>query len=33
VRGFFSAYAPFDGLAGMYLLRGQRFVMPAGPPV
>jgi 3-methyladenine DNA glycosylase/8-oxoguanine DNA glycosylase len=33
VRAFFSAYAPFEGLAGMYLLRGQRFVMPAGPPV
>jgi 3-methyladenine DNA glycosylase/8-oxoguanine DNA glycosylase len=33
VRAFFSAYAPFEGLAGIYLLRGQRFVMPAGPPV
>jgi DNA-3-methyladenine glycosylase II len=33
VREFFSAYAPFEGLAGIYLLRGQRFVMPPGPPV
>jgi 3-methyladenine DNA glycosylase/8-oxoguanine DNA glycosylase len=33
VREFFAPYAPFAGLAGMYLLRGSRFVMPAGPPV
>ena len=33
VREFFKPYAPFEGLAGMYLLRGARFVMPAGPPV
>lgn len=33
VREFFAPYAPFAGLAGLYLLRGRRFVMPAGPPV
>jgi DNA-3-methyladenine glycosylase II/AraC family transcriptional regulator of adaptative response / DNA-3-methyladenine glycosylase II len=33
VRDFFAPYAPFQGLAGLYLLRGRRFVMPAGPPV
>jgi 3-methyladenine DNA glycosylase/8-oxoguanine DNA glycosylase len=33
VREFFAPYAPYEGLAGMYLLRGRRFVMPAGPPV
>jgi 3-methyladenine DNA glycosylase/8-oxoguanine DNA glycosylase len=33
VRAFFEPYAPFEGLAGMYLLRGARFVVPAGPPV
>jgi len=33
VRDFFEPYAPFQGLAGLYLLRGRRFVMPAGPPV
>jgi 3-methyladenine DNA glycosylase/8-oxoguanine DNA glycosylase len=33
VRKFFEPYAPFEGLAGLYLLRGARFVMPAGPPV
>jgi 3-methyladenine DNA glycosylase/8-oxoguanine DNA glycosylase len=33
VREFFGPYAPFQGLAGLYLLRGARFVMPAGPPV
>jgi 3-methyladenine DNA glycosylase/8-oxoguanine DNA glycosylase len=33
VRQFFARYAPFEGLAGLYLLRGRRFVMPAGPPV
>lgn len=33
VRAFFEPYAPFEGLAGMYLLRGRRFVVPAGPPV
>jgi 3-methyladenine DNA glycosylase/8-oxoguanine DNA glycosylase len=33
VRGFFEPYAPFQGLAGLYLLRGRRFVMPPGPPV
>ena len=33
VREFFAPYAPFQGLAGLYLLRGRRFVMPAGPPV
>jgi len=33
VRNFFEPYAPFQGLAGLYLLRGRRFVMPAGPPV
>ncbi|HEX4734688.1 MAG TPA: hypothetical protein VH247_09765 [Thermoleophilaceae bacterium] len=33
VREFFTPYAPFQGLAGLYLLRGRRFVMPPGPPV
>jgi 3-methyladenine DNA glycosylase/8-oxoguanine DNA glycosylase len=33
VREFFTPYAPFEGLAGLYLLCGRRFVMPAGPPV
>jgi 3-methyladenine DNA glycosylase/8-oxoguanine DNA glycosylase len=33
VREFFEPYAPFQGLAGLYLLRGRRFVMPAAPPV
>jgi 3-methyladenine DNA glycosylase/8-oxoguanine DNA glycosylase len=33
VREFFAPYAPFEGLAGLYLLRGRRFVLPAGPPV
>jgi 3-methyladenine DNA glycosylase/8-oxoguanine DNA glycosylase len=33
VRDFFASYAPFQGLAGLYLLRGSRFVMPAGRPV
>jgi 3-methyladenine DNA glycosylase/8-oxoguanine DNA glycosylase len=33
IRDFFAPYAPFQGLAGLYLLRGARFVMPAGPPV
>jgi 3-methyladenine DNA glycosylase/8-oxoguanine DNA glycosylase len=33
VRDFFAPYAPFQGLAGLYLLRGRHFVMPAGPPV
>jgi 3-methyladenine DNA glycosylase/8-oxoguanine DNA glycosylase len=33
VREFFAPYAPFQGLAGLYLLRGRRFVMPPGPPV
>lgn len=33
VREFFAPYAPFEGLAGLYLLRGRKFVMPAGPPV
>jgi DNA-3-methyladenine glycosylase II len=33
VREFFAPYAPFEGLAGLYLLRGRRFVMRAGPPV
>ena len=33
VREFFAPYAPFEGLAGHYLLRGARFVMPVGPPV
>jgi 3-methyladenine DNA glycosylase/8-oxoguanine DNA glycosylase len=33
VREFFEPYAPYQGLAGLYLLRGRRFVMPAGPPV
>jgi 3-methyladenine DNA glycosylase/8-oxoguanine DNA glycosylase len=33
VREFFARYAPFEGLAGLYLLRGRRFVMPPGPPV
>jgi 3-methyladenine DNA glycosylase/8-oxoguanine DNA glycosylase len=33
VREFFEPYAPYQGLAGLYLLRGARFVMPAGPPV
>jgi 3-methyladenine DNA glycosylase/8-oxoguanine DNA glycosylase len=33
VREFFAPYAPFEALAGLYLLRGRRFVVPAGPPV
>ena len=33
VHDFFAPYAPFQGLAGLYLLRGRRFVQPAGPPV
>jgi 3-methyladenine DNA glycosylase/8-oxoguanine DNA glycosylase len=33
VREFFEPYTPFQGLAGLYLLRGARFVMPAGAPV
>jgi 3-methyladenine DNA glycosylase/8-oxoguanine DNA glycosylase len=33
VREFFEPYAPYQGLAGLYLLRSRRFVMPAGPPV
>jgi 3-methyladenine DNA glycosylase/8-oxoguanine DNA glycosylase len=33
VREFFEPYAPYQGLAGLYLLRGARFIMPAGPPV
>jgi 3-methyladenine DNA glycosylase/8-oxoguanine DNA glycosylase len=33
VHEFFEPYAPFQGLAGLYLLRGRRFVMPAGRPV
>jgi 3-methyladenine DNA glycosylase/8-oxoguanine DNA glycosylase len=33
VRTFFAPYAPFQGLAGLYLLRGRRFVLPAGRPV
>jgi 3-methyladenine DNA glycosylase/8-oxoguanine DNA glycosylase len=33
VREFFAPYAPFEGLAGLYLLRGRRFVVPAGPPL
>src|SRR3954467_6523817 len=33
VREFFAPYAPFQGLAGLYPLRGRGFVMPAGPPV
>jgi 3-methyladenine DNA glycosylase/8-oxoguanine DNA glycosylase len=33
VREFFAPYAPYEGLAGLYLLRGRNFVMPAGPPV
>ena len=33
VREFFAPYEPFQGLAGLYLLRGRRFVMPPGPPV
>jgi 3-methyladenine DNA glycosylase/8-oxoguanine DNA glycosylase len=33
VREFFAPYEPFQGLAGLYLLRGRRFVMPAGRPV
>jgi 3-methyladenine DNA glycosylase/8-oxoguanine DNA glycosylase len=33
VRDFFAPYAPYEGLAGLYLLRGRSFVMPAGPPV
>jgi 3-methyladenine DNA glycosylase/8-oxoguanine DNA glycosylase len=33
VREFFAPYAPFEGLAGLYLIRGRRFVVPAGPPV
>jgi 3-methyladenine DNA glycosylase/8-oxoguanine DNA glycosylase len=33
VREFFKPYAPFEGLAGLYLLRGARFVAPAGRPI
>jgi DNA-3-methyladenine glycosylase II len=33
VRDFFAPYAPYEGLAGLYLLRGRRLVLPAGPPV
>jgi 3-methyladenine DNA glycosylase/8-oxoguanine DNA glycosylase len=33
VREFFTPYAPYEGLAGLYLLRGRRFVVPPGPPV
>jgi 3-methyladenine DNA glycosylase/8-oxoguanine DNA glycosylase len=33
VREFFAPYAPYAGLAGLYLLRGRRFVVPAGRPV
>jgi DNA-3-methyladenine glycosylase II len=33
VREFFAPYAPFEGLAGLYLLMGRRLVMPAGRPV
>lgn len=33
VGDFFAPYAPFQGLAGLYLLRGRGLVMPAGPPV
>jgi len=33
VREFFAPYAPYEALAGLYLLRGRRFVMPPGPPV
>ena len=33
VREFFAPYAPFEALAGLYLLFGRRFVMPAGRPV
>lgn len=33
VREFFAPYAPFGGLAGLYMVKGARFVMPPGPPV
>jgi 3-methyladenine DNA glycosylase/8-oxoguanine DNA glycosylase len=33
VREFFAPYAPFQALAGHYMVRGRNFVMPAGPPV
>jgi 3-methyladenine DNA glycosylase/8-oxoguanine DNA glycosylase len=33
VHEFFAPYEPFQALAGLYLLHGKRFVMPAGPPV
>jgi 3-methyladenine DNA glycosylase/8-oxoguanine DNA glycosylase len=33
VREFFAPYAPFQALAGLYLLRGRRLVMPAARPV
>lgn len=33
VHEFFRPYAPFQGLAGLYLLRGARFVAPVGPPL
>ena len=33
VREFFAPYAPFQALAGLYLLRGRRLVMPASRPV
>ena len=33
VREFFAPYAPYQALAGLYLLRGRHLVMPAGRPV
>jgi 3-methyladenine DNA glycosylase/8-oxoguanine DNA glycosylase len=33
VREFFAPYAPFQALAGLYLLRGRRMLMPASRPV
>jgi 3-methyladenine DNA glycosylase/8-oxoguanine DNA glycosylase len=33
VREFFAPYAPFEALAGLYMLRGRRLVMPAARPV
>jgi 3-methyladenine DNA glycosylase/8-oxoguanine DNA glycosylase len=33
VRGFFEPYAPFQGLAGIYLLAGRRFALTGRPPI
>jgi 3-methyladenine DNA glycosylase/8-oxoguanine DNA glycosylase len=33
VREFFEPYAPFQGLAGIYLLAGRRFALAGRPPI